>query len=89
MSEYLDPTPVVVVQPRHKGWVWFAGLPFSIAFTALYAWFVTMLLPIVFEVTWDFWRCFWLIILARLFIPRGFRFQSNYLKFLHNSKASK
>jgi hypothetical protein len=86
-NEYIEPTPVVVVQPRHKAWVAWLAIPFSIGFTALYAWFVTMLLPVVFEVSWDFWRCFWLLILARLFIPRGFRFQSNFRKFLHNEKS--
>jgi len=52
--------------------------------TALYAWAVSLLLPIVFDVTWDFWRCFWLLVLVRFFIPRGFRFQSNFRPFLNN-----
>ena len=84
MSDYIEATPVVVVQPRHKVWVGWLSLPLMFGLTALYAWAVSLLLPIVFDVTWDFWRCFWLLVLVRFFIPRGFRFQSNFRPFLNN-----
>jgi hypothetical protein len=83
MNEHITPIPVVVVTPRHSGWSEFGillGKTIGVfGMTFLVAWFLTMLLPIVFEVTWDYWRCFWLLLLLRFIIPRphSFQYQSN------------
>ena len=83
MSDHIEPTPVVVVQPRHNIASEFGLIAgkflVGIAFTFLLAWLVQILLPIVFEVSWDYWRCFWLLFLLRFIIPRpaSFQYQSN------------
>lgn len=84
-SKYINPQPVVVVQPRHS-------LAFSVgdlaakiivgtAFTFLFALVAWWLGPIVFPELFDlsYWQTFALLYLMRLIVPRSrsFQYQSN------------
>lgn len=86
MSDHLNPTPVVLVEPRHRLNVeWFsyiAGrLTVGFAFTFLLALIAWWLGPLVFGEWYSlgYWQSFALIFFLRAVVPRqpGVRMQSN------------
>ncbi|WP_030149518.1 hypothetical protein [Mycetocola saprophilus] len=64
------PIEVVIVEPKTDWPRWFGKALAGIGLTFLFAWFVNMIIPFVFDVTLTYWQCFWLIFLARFVIPR-------------------